>query len=35
MPLRDPKKHLYDIIDCSEFVLQLTKDKTVEDYKND
>lgn len=35
MPLRDPKKYLYDIINCSDFVLQLTKDKTVEDYKND
>lgn len=35
MSLRDPKKYLYDIINCSEFVLQLAKDKTVEDYKND
>lgn len=35
MSLRNPKKYLYDIINCSEFVLQLTKDKTVEDYKND
>jgi len=35
MPLRDPKKYLYDIINCSEFVLELTKNKTVEDYKND
>jgi len=35
MSLRNPQKYLYDIINCSEFVLQLTKDKTVEDYKND
>jgi uncharacterized protein with HEPN domain len=35
MSLRDPKKYLYDIINCSEFILQLTKDKTVDDYKND
>jgi uncharacterized protein with HEPN domain len=35
MPLRNPKKYLYDIINCSEFILELTKDKTVEDYKND
>jgi len=34
MSLRNPKKYLYDIINCSEFVLQLTKDKTVDDYKN-
>ena len=35
MSLRNPKKYLYDIVNCSEFVLQLTKDKTVDDYKND
>ena len=35
MPLRNPKKYLYDIVNCSEFVLQLTKEKTVDDYKND
>lgn len=35
MSLRNPQKYLYDIINCSEFVLQLTKDKTVDDYKND
>lgn len=35
MPLRDPQKYLYDIVNCSEFLLQLTKDKTVENYKND
>jgi len=35
MALRNPKKYLYDIANCSEFVLQLTKDKTVDDYKND
>ncbi len=35
MSLHNPKKYLYDIINCSEFVLELTKDKTAEDYKND
>ena len=35
MPLRDPQKYLYDIINCSEFIVQLTRDKTVDDYKND
>jgi uncharacterized protein with HEPN domain len=35
MPLRNPQKYLYDIVDCCEFVLEMTKDKTVEDYKND
>jgi len=35
MPLRNPQKYLYDIINCCEFVLELTKNKTVDDYKND
>lgn len=35
MPHRSPQKYLYDIVNCSEFVLEMTKDKTVEDYKND
>ncbi len=35
MPLHNPRKYLYDIIDCCEFVLELTKNKTVDDYKND
>lgn len=35
MPFRDPKKYLYDIINCSEFVLRVTKGKTVKDYEND
>lgn len=35
MPLHDPQKYLYDIINCCEFVLEITKDRTVEDYKND
>jgi len=35
MPLRNPQKYLYDIIDCCEFLLDFTKDKTVDDYKND
>jgi uncharacterized protein with HEPN domain len=34
MPLRNPQKFLYDIVNCSEFVLEMTKGKTVEDYKN-
>jgi uncharacterized protein with HEPN domain len=35
MSLHNPKKYLNDIINCTEFVLQLTKDKNVDDYKND
>ena len=35
MSLRDPKKYLYDIANCCEFVLEITRNKTVEDYKND
>ena len=35
MPLRNPQKYLYDIIDCCEFLLDFTKDKTIADYKND
>lgn len=35
MPLRNSKKYLYDIVNCCEFVLEMTKEKTVEDYKND
>ncbi len=35
MPLRDPRKYLYDIIDCCEFLLGFTAGKTVSDYKND
>jgi uncharacterized protein with HEPN domain len=35
MPLRKPQKYLYDIIDCCEFLLDFTKNKTVENYKND
>jgi uncharacterized protein with HEPN domain len=35
MPLRNPQKYLYDIIDCCKFVLEMTKDKSVEDYKHD
>jgi uncharacterized protein with HEPN domain len=34
MPLRNPQKFLYDIINCCEFVLEMTKGKTVEDYKS-
>ena len=35
MSLHDPRKYLYDIIDCCEFLLDFTKDRTVEDYRND
>lgn len=35
MPLHDPQKYLYDIIDCCEFILEMSKGKTVDDYKND
>ncbi|MHC4441264.1 MAG: HepT-like ribonuclease domain-containing protein [Planctomycetota bacterium] len=35
MQLNDPKKYLYDIVNCCEFVLEITQQKTVEDYKND
>ena len=35
MPLHNQKKYLYDIIDCCEFLLEFTKDKTVDNYKND
>ena len=35
MSLRNPKKYLYDIIDCCEFLLDFTAGKTVNDYKND
>ena len=34
MSLRNPKKYLYDIIDCCEFLLDFTEGKTVNDYKN-
>jgi len=35
MPLRNPEKYLYDIINCCEFLLEITKNKTVENYKSD
>lgn len=35
MPLHNPNKYLYDIVDCCEFVLEMTENKTIEDYKND
>lgn len=35
MPLRNPQKYLYDIVNCCEFVLEMTKGKTVENYKHD
>jgi uncharacterized protein with HEPN domain len=34
MPLPNPCKFLYDIINCCEFVLEMTNGKTVEDYKS-
>lgn len=33
MPLRSPQKYLYDIVNCCEFVLEMTKGKSVEEYK--
>ena len=35
MPLRDPKKYLYDIANCREFLLTIRQGKTVKDYRND
>lgn len=35
MPLHNPDKYLYDIVDCCEFVLEMTRGKSIEDYKND
>jgi uncharacterized protein with HEPN domain len=35
MPLHDPKKYLYDIINGCEFILNFTQGKTVENYRND
>ncbi len=35
MPLHNPRKYLYDIVSCCEFVLEAAKGKTVEDYKKD
>jgi len=35
MSRREPKKYLYDIINCCQFLLEFTQGKTVNDYKND
>ena len=35
MSRREPKKYLYDILNCCEFLLDLTRGKTVKDYKED
>ena len=35
MPLHNPRKYLYDIVNCCEFILELTKEKSVKDYEND
>ena len=35
MPLHSPEKYLYDIVNCCEFILEFTKNKTINDYKND
>lgn len=35
MQFHNRQKFLYDIIDCCQFLLDFTKDKTVEDYKSD
>ncbi|MBI9018027.1 MAG: DUF86 domain-containing protein [Phycisphaerae bacterium] len=35
MSHHEPQKYLYDIIDCCEFLINFTLQKTVENYKND
>ena len=35
MSQRDPRKYLYDIVDCCEFLLEFTVGKSVENYKSD
>lgn len=35
MPHHDPEKFLYDILNCCEFLMTFTRDKSIEDYKND
>ncbi|MFC1783194.1 DUF86 domain-containing protein [Planctomycetota bacterium] len=35
MEHHDPQKYLYDIVSGCEFLLEFTRDKTIEDYKTD
>lgn len=35
MSLRDPEKFLYDMLSSTQFLLEFTKDKTIDDYIND
>jgi len=35
MPHHDPEKYLYDIQNGCQFLLELTKDKSIDDYNND
>jgi len=35
MPHHDPEKYLYDMLSSCEFLLELTSNKTVDDYIND
>ena len=35
MPHHDPQKYLYDIQNCCRFLIDFTKGRTVDDYKND
>jgi len=35
MARHDPRKYLYDIRDCCEFLLQFTAGRTIRDYRQD
>lgn len=35
MPRHDPEKYLYDIQNCCQFLIELTKVKSINDYNND
>lgn len=35
MPLRDPEKYLYDMLNSCEFLLEFTRGRTVQDYTTD
>ena len=35
MMRHDPEKYLHDIVDGCEFLLEFTRSKTIDDYKND
>ena len=34
MPIRDPEKYLYDMLGSCEFLIEFTRDKTIDDYKS-